>query len=65
MFFPVRGHTRPEGVVVGAVDDGDGVDLDIAQLLDAALHGGLAGTEGRIGVQALGDEGDAAGLGDG
>jgi len=51
--------------VVGAVDDGDGVDLDIAQLLDAALHGGLAGAEGRIGVQALGDEGDAAGLGDG
>lgn len=59
----VIGDVGPEDVVVGALDDGDGVDLDVAEVFDGAEGGGFALAE-RCGAfgKALGAQGNQAGL---
>lgn len=58
----IRRHPRVEAVVVRAADHGNGIDLDIAQLFEAAQHGIFAGAKSFGRVQPLSDEGKAAGI---
>ncbi len=51
--------------MVGAFDDMDRVDLDVAQMLDGGAHRLGAGAERRGAVEALGAEPEAAGFGAG
>jgi hypothetical protein len=43
---PVVGNAAPQDMVVAALDDIDGVDLDIAEMGNGVRHGLRAGTEG-------------------
>ena len=60
---PVGGDAVEQNVVVAALDDVDGVDLHVAEMLDRGASGFRAFAERRGGVEALGVEPDAAGLG--
>jgi hypothetical protein len=47
---------------VTTLDNVDGVDLHVPQVLDRALHGALPGAEGLTLVETLGVEPDATGI---
>ncbi len=52
---------RPEGVVVGALDDGDGVNLDIAQFFDRLGDALFARGQFCLAVEELGVQDRSAG----
>jgi hypothetical protein len=54
-----------EDVVMAALDDVDGVDLQVAEMRYCCRRGLRAGAEGFGGVQALGMQPDSAALGGG
>ena len=59
----IRTLAHPQGMLVGALDDGDGVDLYIAQTL---YGGGRPFSSGHVvpaAVQSLGSQGDPPGTG--
>src|SRR6516162_4821773 len=51
-----------QDVVVTTLDNIDGVDLHVTQVLDRGLHGALAGAEGFALVETLSVEPDATGI---
>ena len=51
-----------QNVVVTTLDNVDGVDLHVTQVLDRGLHGALAGAEGFALVETLSVEPDATGI---
>jgi hypothetical protein len=51
-----------QNVVVTTLDNVDGVDLHVPQVLDRGLHGALAGAEGFALVETLSVEPDATGI---
>ena len=53
----------PQDMVVAALDDVDGVDLDIAELLDRGRCGGRSRAERRRRIEPLRAQPDAAGFG--
>ena len=58
---PIIGNSRVQDVVMGSLDDMDGVDLHVAEV----PHGGgsrrRAATEGRVAIQSLGVQPDGLG----
>ena len=60
---PVVGNPVPENVVVAALDDVDGVDLHIAEMLDRGRRRLRPLAERRRRVEPLGAQPDPAGLG--
>ena len=56
---------REQDVVVRALDDVDGVDLHITQVLDSATGGVGAAAEGLARVEPLGAQPEPAGLDEG
>jgi hypothetical protein len=62
MLAPIGGNARVEDVVMAALDDVDGVDLQVAQLRHRRRRCLRAGAERFGGVQALGMQPDSAGL---
>ena len=65
MLAPIRRDARVEDVVMAALDDVDGVNLQIAQVRHCCRRGLRAGAEGLGGVQPLGMQPDSARLGGG
>src|SRR5665213_3024078 len=59
---PVVGDAGPQHVVMRALDDVDGVDLHIAEMLDRGGGGRGPGAERRRSVEPLGVQPDAPGL---
>ena len=59
----VSRNAGPQDVVVGALDDVDGVDLHIAEMLDGRARGLGAGAEGGGRIEALRVQPEAAGAG--
>src|SRR5215472_244944 len=51
-----------QNVVVTTLDNVDGVDLHVTQVLDRGLHGALAGAEGFALVETLSVEPDTTGI---
>ena len=62
MLAPIRRDARVEDVVLAALDDVDGVNLQVAQVRHRRRRGLGAGAEGFGGVQALGMQPDSAAL---
>src|SRR5258708_37244852 len=62
MFALIRRDARVEDVVMAALDDVDGVNLQVAQVRHRCRRGLGPGAEGFGGVQALGMQPDSAGL---
>ena len=62
MLAPIRRDTRVENVVMAALDDEDGVNLQVAEVRHRCRRGVWAGAKGFGGVQALGIQPDSAGL---
>ena len=54
MLAPIGGDARPENVMVAALDDIDGVDLHVAQMLHRRARRLRPVTKGRGGVEPLG-----------
>ena len=65
MLALIRRDACVEDVVMAALDDVDGVNLQIAQVRHCCRRGLRAGAEGFGGVQALGMQPDSARLGGG
>jgi hypothetical protein len=61
MLAPIRRNARVEDVVMAALDDVDGVNLQVAQVGHRCRRGLRAGAEGFGGIQVLGMEPDSAG----
>jgi len=59
---PILRDTRVENVVMAALYDEDGVNLQVAEVRHRCRSGLRAGAEGFDGVQALGMQPDSAGL---
>ena len=49
----VIGHARPQRVVMGAFDNGYGIDLNVPEAFDGAQHGALVAAEGFGSQQTL------------
>src|SRR5271167_3517638 len=62
MLAPIPRDARVENVVMAALDDVDGVNLQVAQMRHRCRRGLRAGAEGFVGVQALRMQPDSAGL---
>ena len=62
MLAPICRDARVEDVVMAALDDVDGVNLQVAQVRDRCRRGLGTGAEGFVGVQALGVQPDSTGL---
>jgi hypothetical protein len=62
MLAPIRRDARVEDVVMAALDDVDGVNLQVAQVRHRCRSGLRTGAEGFGGVQALGMQPDSAAL---
>jgi hypothetical protein len=62
MLAPIRRDARVGDVVMAALDDVDGLNLQVAQVRHGCRRGLRAGAEGFGGVQALGMQTDSAGL---
>jgi len=62
MLAPIRRDARVEDVVMAALDDVDGVNLQVAQVRHRHRRGLRAGAEGFAGVQTLGMQPDSASL---
>ena len=60
---PVIGNAGPQDMVMAALDDVDGVDLDIAEMGDRIRHGLRPIAERRARVQPLGTQPEAPGFG--
>jgi len=65
MLAAIRRDARIENVVMTALDNVDGVNLQITQVRHRCRRGLGAGAKGFGGVQALGVQPDSAGLGGG
>ena len=61
----IAGSSSPESMVVGALDDGDGIDLNVAEVFDGFECGGFRRAFRTGGKNALGEERELAGFGDG
>jgi hypothetical protein len=61
MLAPIRRNARVEDVVMAALNDVDGVNLQVAQVRHRRRRGLRAGAEGFGGVKALGMQPDSAG----
>jgi hypothetical protein len=62
MLAPIRRDARVEDVVMAALDDEDGVNLQVAEVRHRCRSGLRTAAEGFGGVQALGMQPDSAGL---
>jgi hypothetical protein len=62
MLTPIRRNARVENVMMAALDDVDGVNLQVAQVLHRCRRGLLAGAEGFGAIQALGMQPDSPAL---
>ena len=62
MLTPICGDARVEDMVMAALNDIDGVNLQVAQMRHRCGRSLRAGTEGLGGVQSLGTQPDSTGL---